>query len=100
MEMAKRLGLSLHEFSGLLRGNSPLTLGFPVTWLVAFALQGCVTAPDTPQQPEVPPATLDEPLSIQPQTFIMRGQVVVGPSASPPAGRPGNARKFHAITSK
>ncbi len=28
MEMAKRLGLSLHEFSGLLRGNSPLTLGF------------------------------------------------------------------------
>ncbi|CDT98490.1 conserved hypothetical protein [Vibrio coralliirubri] len=50
----------------------------PVTWLVAFALQGCVTAPDTPQQPELPPATLDEPLSIQPQTFIMRGQVVVG----------------------
>ncbi|MEG3692385.1 hypothetical protein V5098_04575 [Vibrio coralliirubri] len=50
----------------------------PVTWLVAFALQGCVTAPDTPQQPEQPPATLDEPLSIQPQTFIMRGQVVVG----------------------
>jgi transcriptional regulator with XRE-family HTH domain len=28
MDMAKRLGLSLHEFSGLLRGNSPLTLGF------------------------------------------------------------------------
>ncbi|PMG47835.1 hypothetical protein BCU90_10570 [Vibrio lentus] len=50
----------------------------PVTWLVAFALQGCVSAPDTPQQPELPPATLDEPLSIQPQTFIMRGQVVVG----------------------
>ncbi|MEZ8950027.1 COG3650 family protein [Vibrio sp. 10N.247.311.18] len=50
----------------------------PVTWLVAFALQGCVTAPDTPQQPEQPPANLDEPLSIQPQTFIMRGQVVVG----------------------
>ncbi|MEZ9868569.1 COG3650 family protein [Vibrio sp. 10N.261.51.A4] len=50
----------------------------PVTWLVAFALQGCVTAPDTPQQPEQPPATLDEPQSIQPQTFIMRGQVVVG----------------------
>lgn len=50
----------------------------PVTWLVAFTLQGCVTAPDTPQQPELPPATLDEPLSIQPQTFIMRGQVVVG----------------------
>ncbi|OCH53688.1 hypothetical protein [Vibrio sp. ZF57] len=50
----------------------------PVTWLVAFALQGCVTAPDTPQQPELPPANLDEPLSIQPQTFIMRGQVVVG----------------------
>ncbi|MEZ9190524.1 COG3650 family protein [Vibrio sp. 10N.222.52.C3] len=50
----------------------------PVTWLVAFALQGCVTAPDTPQQPELPPATLDEPQSIQPQTFIMRGQVVVG----------------------
>ncbi|MEZ8885193.1 hypothetical protein FCV60_21920 [Vibrio sp. F13] len=50
----------------------------PVTWLVAFALQGCVTAPDTPQQPEQPPANLDEPLSIQPKTFIMRGQVVVG----------------------
>jgi len=50
----------------------------PVTWLAAFALQGCVTAPETPQQPEVPPATLDEPLSVQPQTFIMRGQVVVG----------------------
>ncbi|AIV07649.1 MULTISPECIES: helix-turn-helix domain-containing protein [Vibrio] len=28
MEMAKRLGLSLHEFSSLLRGNAPLTLGF------------------------------------------------------------------------
>ncbi len=28
MDMAKRLGLNLHEFSGLLRGNSPLTLGF------------------------------------------------------------------------
>ncbi len=28
MDMAKRLGLSLHEFSGLLRGNFPLTLGF------------------------------------------------------------------------
>jgi DNA-binding Xre family transcriptional regulator len=26
--MAKRLGLSLHEFSALLRGNAPLTLGF------------------------------------------------------------------------
>ena len=50
----------------------------PVTWLVAFALQGCVTVPDAPQKPELPPATLDEPLSIQPQTFIMRGQVVVG----------------------
>ena len=50
----------------------------PVAWLAAFALQGCVTAPETPQQPEVPPATLDEPLSVQPQTFIMRGQVVVG----------------------
>ena len=50
----------------------------PVTWLVSFALQGCVTAPDAPKKPELPPATLDEPLSIQPQTFIMRGQVVVG----------------------
>ncbi|MBR9876052.1 MAG: helix-turn-helix transcriptional regulator [Vibrionaceae bacterium] len=28
MDMAKRLGLSLHEFSGLLRGSLPLTLGF------------------------------------------------------------------------
>lgn len=28
MDMAKRLGLNLHEFSGLLRGNSHLTLGF------------------------------------------------------------------------
>ncbi|PFG57874.1 hypothetical protein ATG66_0373 [Vibrio sp. ES.051] len=28
MEMAKRLGLKVHEFSGLLRGNSPLTLSF------------------------------------------------------------------------
>ncbi|CAH1585981.1 XRE family transcriptional regulator [Vibrio rotiferianus] len=28
MEMAKRLGLNLHEFSALLRGSAPLTLGF------------------------------------------------------------------------
>ncbi|MDF2152649.1 helix-turn-helix transcriptional regulator [Vibrio sp. CAU 1672] len=28
MEMAKRLGLSLHEFSALLRGSAPLTLRF------------------------------------------------------------------------
>ncbi|MGR5238959.1 XRE family transcriptional regulator [Vibrio alfacsensis] len=28
MEMAKRLGLGLHEFTALLRGNTPLTLSF------------------------------------------------------------------------
>ncbi|AXY02736.1 MULTISPECIES: XRE family transcriptional regulator [Vibrio] len=28
MEMAKRLGLGLHEFTALLRGNAPLTLTF------------------------------------------------------------------------
>ncbi|MFA0194405.1 COG3650 family protein [Vibrio artabrorum] len=50
----------------------------PVIWLVAFALQGCVTAPEAPKKPQRPPATLDKPQSIQPQTFIMRGQVVVG----------------------
>ncbi len=50
----------------------------PVTWLVAVALQGCVATTQTLPQTEHPPATLDEPLSIHPQTFIMRGQVVVG----------------------
>ncbi|NOH96481.1 hypothetical protein [Vibrio sp. 99-70-13A1] len=50
----------------------------PATWLAILALQGCSTAPEVMTEPELPPATLDEPKSIQPQTFIMRGQVVVG----------------------
>ncbi|MDN3615523.1 COG3650 family protein [Vibrio gallaecicus] len=50
----------------------------PATWLAILALQGCSSAPEVVTEPELPPATLDEPKSIQPQTFIMRGQVVVG----------------------
>jgi len=51
----------------------------PATWLAILALQGCSTATTTPENVALDPiASLDVPQSIQPQTFIIRGQAVVG----------------------
>ncbi|MBW3698552.1 hypothetical protein EK599_23030 [Vibrio sp. T187] len=51
----------------------------PVTWLALLALQGCTNTESLPpQQDATPVASLDQPKSIQPQTFVVRGQAVVG----------------------
>ncbi len=48
--------------------------------LSACLLQACSTTPDTQPQPEqdIVKASLDQPDSIKPQTFILRGEVVAG----------------------
>jgi len=51
----------------------------PAVWLTAIALTGCSQTQQSISEPEKSPAAnLDAPSTIQPQTFIMRGQVVVG----------------------
>lgn len=53
----------------------------PAAVVTALLLQACSTT-GTSQSPapvEHPEASLDQPASIQPQRFVLRGQVVVGP---------------------
>lgn len=51
----------------------------PAVWLTAIALTGCSQTQLSPSESEKSPsASLDAPSTIQPQTFIMRGQVIVG----------------------
>ncbi len=50
----------------------------PVTWLAILAVQGCSTATTQEKVTQAPTASLDVPQSIRPQTFIVRGQAVVG----------------------
>ena len=51
----------------------------PAVWLTAIALTGCSQTQQSPSEPETSTAaSLDTPSTIQPQTFIMRGQVIVG----------------------
>lgn len=49
----------------------------PVTLLVAMALQACSTTQPHATIPQSEPATLDNPSSIAPQSFLLRGQIVV-----------------------
>lgn len=53
----------------------------PMALAAIFALQACTSVDNKDQQPQSIPATLDQPTSIAPQTFIMRGEVVVGHEA-------------------
>ncbi|MBY8044135.1 hypothetical protein NI390_14075 [Vibrio fluvialis] len=52
----------------------------PAAILTALILQACSSsqAPQ-PTETEQPKASLDQPASIQPQQFVLRGQMVVGP---------------------
>ncbi|WP_417870542.1 COG3650 family protein [Vibrio furnissii] len=52
----------------------------PAAILTALALQACSSTPGPQPTPAEPPkASLDQPASIQPQPFVVRGQVVIGP---------------------
>ncbi|MGD8174046.1 COG3650 family protein [Vibrio sp. TRT 21S02] len=50
----------------------------PVAVLTMLALQACSTSTPVTESAPVVNATLDNPETIQPQTFVMRGEVVLG----------------------
>lgn len=52
----------------------------PVAIVTLLALQACSTSTQQSSEsiPTAPTASLDKPASIQPQTFIMRGEVILG----------------------
>lgn len=52
----------------------------PAALITLLTLQACSTATQQANQvePKQPPASLDKPASIKPQTFVMRGEVVLG----------------------
>ncbi len=54
-------------------------LNVPAAILALLALQACSSSPTTQSQIVPVNATLDNPATVVPQTFIMRGEVVVGP---------------------
>lgn len=54
----------------------------PVAILSLLSLYGCSSSAPEPQQaPDLPVASLDNPTSITPQSFTLRGEVVVGHEA-------------------
>lgn len=50
----------------------------PVALATLFALQACSTNPVNTADVSTPTATLSNPTSIKPQTFLMRGQITLG----------------------
>ncbi|MDA0120549.1 COG3650 family protein [Vibrio sp. T11.5] len=50
----------------------------PVTVTTLLALQACAGFQSGPEQAHSPQATLSDPSSIKPQTFVMRGEVILG----------------------
>ncbi|MEF1172485.1 hypothetical protein [Vibrio sinaloensis] len=54
----------------------------PVALATLLTLQACSMSATTPETPPQPTATLSNPTSIKPQTFVMRGQVVLGHEVS------------------
>lgn len=53
-------------------------LFYPMTILSACLLQACSTSPNSQPVQDNVKASLDQPDSIKPQTFVLRGEVVVG----------------------
>ncbi len=51
---------------------------YPVTILSVCLLQACSTSSTTQPEQDIVKASLDQPDSIKPQTFMLRGEVVVG----------------------
>tara|TARA_Y100001956_G_scaffold82613_1_gene104341 strand:- start:6358 stop:7890 length:1533 start_codon:yes stop_codon:yes gene_type:complete len=54
----------------------------PVALATLLALQACSMSPSTTETATTPTATLADPASVKPQTFVMRGQVVLGHEVS------------------
>ncbi len=51
---------------------------YPTTILSVCLLQACSTSPTTQLEQDTVKASLDQPDSIKPQTFLIRGEVVIG----------------------
>ncbi len=51
---------------------------YPITILSACLLQACSSSPTTQSEQDTVKASLDQPDSIKPQTFLIRGEVVIG----------------------
>lgn len=54
----------------------------PVALATLFALQACSISPVNKEDVPVPQATLSNPASVKPQTFMLRGQIVLGHEVS------------------